>query len=184
MSFRNWRFLGIDDSFKGKECVIVGCVTEGSSYVDGFMVGKISVDGLDSTKEIIKMVSKSKFRRQIKCIFLNGITFGGFNIADIKEISERLKIPVVVVMRRMPDFKAIFEALENFEDKEIRKGIMEKAGKIYKAENLFIQISGCSLDKALDFLEKSKVKGNIPEALRLAHLVASAVIHGESKGRA
>ena len=44
MSFRNWRFLGIDDSFKGKECVIVGCVTEGSSYVDGFMVGRVAHD--------------------------------------------------------------------------------------------------------------------------------------------
>ncbi len=179
-----WRFLGIDDSFRGKDCVIVGCVTQGNAYVDGFMVGRISVDGLDSTQVIVKMVSKSKFRRQIKCIFLNGITFGGFNIADIHEIYEKLNIPVVVVMRRMPDFDAIFDALKNFEDGDVRKEMIEKAGKVYKAANLFIQISGCSLDEALEFLKKSKLKGNVPEALRLAHLVASSIIHGESKGRA
>ena len=181
---KNWRFLGIDDSFKGDYCILVGCVTEGNHYVEGFMVEEISVDGLDSTQAIIKMVSKSKFREQIRCIFLDGITFGGFNVADIHEIYKAVKIPIVVVMRRIPDFNAIFEALEIFEDKEIRYEIIKRAGDVYKAGDVFIQFCGCGLEDALEFLKKSKLKGNIPEALRLAHLVATAVVHGESRGKA
>ena len=181
---KNWRFLGIDDSFKGDFCILVGCVTEGNSYVEGFMVEKISVDGLDSTQAIIRMVSRSKFREQIRCIFLNGITFGGFNVADIREIYEAVKIPIVVVMRRIPDFGAIFEALEIFEDSEVRSEIIKRAGDVYKAGEVFIQFHGCGFEDALEFLKKSKLKGNIPEALRLAHLVATAVVHGESRGKA
>ena len=98
---KKWRFLGIDDSFNEKKCCLVGCVTC-DGYVEGFMYAEIEVDGLDATEKVIKMIKRSKFKDQIRCIFLPGLTFGGFNIVDIQRACNDIGIPVIVVMRRKP----------------------------------------------------------------------------------
>ncbi len=176
------RCVGFDDSFRGDDCYIVGCVTE-LHYVEGFMMEKISVDGFDSTEKIVKMISRSKFREQLKCIFLSGITFGGFNLADISEIYEKTNVPVVVVMRKIPNFEKIKEALEKVGDFEKRWKIVERAGEVRKLGNVYVQLAGCELSDAEKFLKATTLKGNIPEPLRIAHLVASAIVHGESRGK-
>ncbi len=180
---KNWRFAGIDDSFNEDKCCLVGCVTCGS-YVEGFMYEEISVDGLDSTDKIIRMLNRSKFKVQLKCVFLGGITFGGFNIVDIKEVYEKTKIPVIVVIRKIPNLEEFFKAMENLKDSEKRKEIARNAGKIFKLGQVYVQLAGINIDKARRFLEMAIIKGNIPEPLRIAHLAASAIIHGESRGKA
>ncbi len=184
---RQWRFVAFDDGFAGfksENACIVGCITAGT-YVEGFLFDSIEVDGLDVTSKIISLVLKSKFRNQLKCIFLSGITFGGFNMADIQEIYEKTGIPVVVIMRKIPNFDEISKALKNVSETERRIEILNKAGNIYKiSEGLYVQTAGCSVEEAKLFIKASIVKGNIPEALRIAHLVASAIIYGESKKRA
>ncbi len=177
-----WRFVGFDDSFRGSKAYIVGCVTAGT-YVEGFLIDEIEVDGLDVTEKIVELINPSKFKIQLKCIFLDGITFAGFNIADIDEIYRRTGIPVVVVIRKMPNFEDIDRALRNLDRFEERLKLIEKAGEIHKIEGLFVQLVGCSLDDAKTFIRASRLKGKIPEALRIAHLVASALIHRESKRR-
>ena len=177
------RVVGFDDSFKGDVCYLIGCVTE-SDYVEGFMVEKISVDGMDSTEKILKMLSKSKFRGQIKCIFLSGITFGGFNVVDVERIFERTGIPVIVVMRKMPDMGKIERALRNVSMPEKRLELFKKAGEVKKIGNIFVQLKGCDEEFAKEVIKNTTKKGNIPEALRIAHLVASAIVHGESRGKA
>ncbi|AGK60759.1 hypothetical protein Asulf_00746 [Archaeoglobus sulfaticallidus PM70-1] len=185
---KNWRFVGFDDSFrisstvsdlKGEKAVIVGCVTSGF-YPEGFMVDRIEVDGDDSTDKMIRMVKRSKFHVQLKCIFLSGLTFGGFNIADISRIAEETGIAVVVVMRKKPDFSSIKHALcsANLEDRWL---LIEKAGEVFNVGELFIQKAGCTLEEAKKFIRLSVKDAKIPEPLRLAHMVASAIVHGESK---
>ncbi len=180
---KNWRFAGIDDSFSDDKCCLFGCVTCGG-YVEGFMYEEIAVDGLDSTEKIVKMLLRSKFREQLKCVFLGGITFGGFNVADIREIYEKTGIPVIVIMRKMPNMEEFFRAMNNLPNAEKRKSIAMRAGKVYRIASLFVQLAGINVDEAEKYIEIATVKGNIPEPLRIAHLAASAVIHGESKGKA
>ncbi|MEM0351310.1 MAG: DUF99 family protein [Archaeoglobaceae archaeon] len=178
---KKWRIAGIDDSFKDDFCCLVCCVMSGRD-VEGFMYEEISVDGLDSTEKIVRMLRKSKFYRQLKVVFLNGITFGGFNLVDIEELNEKTGIPVVVVMNRMPNMSEFENALKNFDDYERRLEIVRKAGEIKEAGNLYIQLRGLSYDEALSLIKMNTFKGKTPETLRLAHLVASAIVHGESKG--
>jgi|Deesub1362B_J571_1020462.scaffolds.fasta_scaffold00018_194 hypothetical protein len=189
---KKWRFAGFDDSFKvsgdiselkGGKAVIVGCVTSGV-IPEGFMFDRIEIDGMDSTEKIETMLKKSKFWEQIRCIFLSGLTFGGFNTVDISKINEETKIPVIVVMRRYPDFDAIKKALENVSDKEERWKAIKRAGEVIKLGNVYTQIKGCSVEDAKLYLRLSTREGYIPEPLRLAHMVATAVVHGESRGKA
>ncbi len=177
-----WRFVGFDDGFRGGEAYIVGCVTAGT-YVEGFMIDRIEVDGMDVTEKIVGLVESSRFKIQIKCIFLYGITFAGFNVADVEEINRRTGIPVVVVMRRMPRFEDIERALKNLKDWERRLEAIKKAGDVKRVEGLYVQFKGCDASDVKEFIRVSRLKGKIPEALRIAHLVASAIVYGESKRR-
>lgn len=179
---KNWRVLGIDDSFSKEFCCIVGCVMSGRN-IEGFMFEEISVDGFDSTEKIVNMVKRSKFFNQLKCLFLGGITFGGFNVADISKINEQTGIPVVVVMNRKPNMDEFRNALRNLNGYEERIAMVERAGAIYNLGSLFVQFYGLNLDEVRKLIEINTWRGKIPEALRIAHLVASAIVHGESKSR-
>lgn len=177
---KNWRVVGIDDSFSKDFCCIVGCVMSGRN-IEGFMFEEISVDGFDSTEKILSMVRRSKFFNQLKCIFLGGITFGGFNVADISKIHEQTGIPVVVIMNRKPNMDEFKSALRNLNGYEERLAMVERAGEIYNLGSLFVQICGSSLEEVRKLIEINTWRGKIPEALRIAHLVASAIVHGESR---
>ena len=181
------RVVGIDDSpfnkFNDSKVLVVGVVMRGGSWVDGILSTKVNVDGNDSTKKIADMINKSKFKPQLQCIFLDGIAVAGFNVIDVKELSKKTKLPVIVVIRRMPDIKTIKETLIKINQKQKIK-LIEKAGEVIKLDNIFVQINGINLEQARKILKIVCTRSLIPEPLRLAHLIASGVTVGESKGRA
>jgi endonuclease V-like protein UPF0215 family len=118
---------------------------------------------------------------------LDGITFGGFNVVNIKEIFYQTGIPVIVIMRKFPDFEKIKKALMRFEDHEKRWSFVLNAGWVYKIENkepIYIQIQGIDLEDAEIIVNISTTRSAIPEPIRAAHLIAAGVVTGESKGSA
>ena len=181
------RVIGIDDSpfnkFKNKEVLIVGVVMRGGLFVDGVLSAKAKVDGNDATDEIIKMINKCKFKPQLQCIFLNGIAVAGFNVVDVQKLNKKTKIPVVVVIRTNPDIEKIKNTLIKIKQKNKIK-LIEKAGRVIQADNIFIQLAGIDLEKAKKILKIVCTRSLIPEPLRLAHIIAAGIITGESKGRA
>ena len=181
------RVLGIDDSpfdkFKDKKILVVGVVMRGGSWVDGILSTKVTVDGTDSTKKIVEMVNKCKFKPQLQCIFLNGIAVAGFNIFDVKELSKKTKLPVIIIIRRMPDIENIKKTLAKIKKQQKIK-LIEKAGKVVQGDDIFIQLTGIDLDNAKKILKIVCTRSNIPEPLRLAHIIASGIATGQSKGRA
>jgi len=177
-----WRVVGFDDSFKGKLAYLVGCVTC-RDYVEGFLIDRIEVDGFDVSERIVSLIKSSRFHKQIRCILLSGITFAGFNIADLEYIYESLNIPIVVVMDKYPSFERIERALKNLDNPDFRIELIRKAGDVKKVSDTFVQAYACDLEFVERILDLTVKRGKIPEPLRIAHLVASALIHGESKRR-
>ena len=51
------------------------------------------------------------------------------------------------------------------------------------SNGLYLACAGTSREEATRLIEASRRKGEMPEPLRLAHLIASAVVRGESRGR-
>ena len=185
------RILGIDDApfipHQKGETLLVGTIFRGGSWMDGVITTHLQVDGQNATAKIIKMVTESRHLGQLGVMILDGITFGGFNVADIKEIYEKTGVPVIVVMRRYPDFEKIKKALENFSDGTQKWDIIQKAGKIYLVESkepIYIQISGLDLEDALKIINLSTTRSALPEPVRTAHLIAAGVTKGESRGSA
>ncbi len=181
------RIIGIDDGpfnkFKDKEALVVGTLYRGGNFMDGLMSTKAKIDGTDSTDKIARMINKSKFKPQLRAIFLNGIAVGGFNVIDIKKLNKKTKVPVIVVIRSFPDLKKIFKVLDRLKMKKQKK-IIEDLPKPTKVGKIYIQYIGTSLSDAKEMLKLTCTHSYIPEPIRVAHLIAAGIVKGESKGRA
>jgi endonuclease V-like protein UPF0215 family len=181
------RILGIDDGpfkkFKKGKVLVVGTIFRGGSFLDGILSAKVRVDGDDATDKLIKMVNGTKHKPQLQYIILDGIALGGFNVIDIEKLNKKTNLPVMVVIRRMPDVKKIKEALQRIK-LESKIKLIEKAGKIYPVNGIYIQFKGMTVKDAQDLLKVSCTRSHLPEPIRVAHLIASGIITGESKGGA
>jgi endonuclease V-like protein UPF0215 family len=181
------RVLGIDDGVftpHSNELVdVVGIVYRGGYWLDGFMHTKVQVDGLDANEKLAEMITSSPHYPQLRVIMLNGVTLAGFNVVDIEELSQRVKLPVVAVTRDKPNFDDIKKALQNLSHSEERWRAIEKAGKMFKVhtrngeEPIYVHVAGLSEEDAKRILKSTSTRSNVPEALRVAHIIASGLIH-------
>lgn len=185
------RVLGWDDApfpkgGKGK-VVLVGTVFRGGSFIDGILRTEVEIDGLDATEKIVKAVRKTK-HRDLRVIMLGGITFGGFNFVDIKEVYRKTKLPVLVVIRKRTDMKKFRAAMKNLPEFEKRWKAVESAGDFFrmdlKGKGIYFQKIGLTEEEARKIIKLTAKRGLMPEPLRIAHLIASGIVKGESVGRA
>ncbi len=186
------RVLGFDDSAfqKNSESLVpvIGVVFRGGKFLDGVLKTEVKVDGLDATEKIVKLINSSRHKQQLKVIMFDGITLAGFNLVDIKEVNEKTSLPVIVINRKMPNLEKVKNALKNFEDFEKRWEIVLKAGKIkecrIKNKKIYYQAVGLEDEEAKEIINLTSTRSLIPEPLRVAHLIATAIVRGESYGRA
>jgi endonuclease V-like protein UPF0215 family len=118
------------------------------------------------------------------------VTYGGFNPVDIVRLYEGTEIPVIVIMREVPDLEKIKDALSNLPDPGERFRIILRAGAITKVVSkdplnpIFIQCAGIDTEKAGEVVRLSSTRSNVPEPLRVAHMIATGMVCGESRGKA
>jgi hypothetical protein len=181
------RVLGIDDSsfnrFKDKKVFVIGAFFRGGDWIDGVMTTTARIDGSDATGNIIKMVRKSKFRSQIQAILLDGIAVAGFNVIDIEQLNKKTRIPVIVVVRRYPNFKKIFSILARLKMKK-KIDMIKRAGEPVKIGKLYVQSKGVSEQDVREILRIACTRSFVPEPIRVAHLIGQGISLGESKGSA
>jgi endonuclease V-like protein UPF0215 family len=91
------------------------------------------------------------------------------------------------VARKKPDLEEIRSALKNLSDFEIRWRAIENAGKISavetrKGENpIYMHIAGILREDAEKIMKKTSTRSLIPEALRVAHIIASGLTRSREK---
>lgn len=206
--------IGFDDGPFLREhrgdVLLVGVVCSGTR-VDGIVSGKVRRDGANATRVMIDLVLASQFAMHLQAVVFQGIAVGGFNVVDIHGLSAALGIPVLVVTRRPPDMPAVKRALFHSSPalrprvpgaarkwKLIEQaGAMEMLGASQRAKRranvtgirtteprLWVQRAGLSLDDARALVADTTLHGNIPEPVRLAHLIAGGITTGKSRGRA
>jgi endonuclease V-like protein UPF0215 family len=179
------RVLGVDDGVfvphvKGF-ALVIGVVFRGGFWLDGVMSTKVEVDGCDAGDKISSMIVNSPHYKQLRVIMLDGVTFAGFNVVDIKKLNEKTRLPVIVVTRNKPDFKEIQKALKNLPRSEKRWKAVMNAGEIIevstrsKDEKVYIEVSGILEEDARKIVKLTSTRSNVPEALRVAHLIASGL---------
>ncbi len=195
------RLLGIDDCpFQpgDKTVKIIGTFFRGGQWLDGVCSTEVEVDGDDATYRVLEMLKRSKFTPQLQAILLDGIAFGGFNVVNIESLAKNSGIPVIAVVRHMPDFGNLERTLKKLGmgkkyklmekagvPREVKvRGDAEKTGEKRPEGSVYIQAAGISFAEAVKIIKLSCTRSYLPEPLRAAHLIAAGVTKGESKGRA
>lgn len=178
--------VGFDDApfardHRGK-VKVVGTVYAGLRF-DGVLIGEIEKDGFDAADRLSELLAGSRFIEHIQLIMLQGIAFGGFNVVDVFALHEQLGLPVLVVARKLPDMEAIRSALlAHIEQGAAKWRVLERLGEMESLAQVYVQRVGVSYEQAADLMDRFAVHGNIPEPLRSAHMIASALVCGHSRG--
>jgi hypothetical protein len=185
------RIIGWDDAKhtrKTKTAILVGPIFRGGQFLDGMLSVRITRDGLDSTEKIARSILKSRHYDQLSVIMLDGITFAGFNLVDIHALYKRTNLPVIAIQRKQPNMREFLGAIKKvFSDWKVRIEIVKRTGKVIEfnknGKQLYYQFAGIDRSRVEQILDISTVRGNVPEPIRVAHLIAGG-LSGESRGRA
>lgn len=185
------RVIGVDDapfSFEDETTELIGTVMRAGDYVEGFVVRDITVDGMDVTDAVVDMVTGTQHTDQLQVVLLDGITFGGFNIADLDRLHEEAGVAVIAASRRKPDKERMRRGLNNVDRSRERMDLVDAAGEavehVVADGSVWFQWRGCSEEQARTVLDRVVVRGRVPESIRLSHLVGAALKNGQSQGGA
>ncbi len=177
---RGIRALGIAESFKktGTYSTLAGIVMRRDLIIDGMVFGNVTIEGNDSTQNILSMY-KSLKRDDINCIMLDGLIISMYNIIDGEELRENTKVPVIAITFKdsegleaaiqhhfSDDYKI---KLEQYRKLGQRDKILLKTGKI-----LFVRYWGINSKEASTIVNYFTLQGSIPEPIRIAKLAARA----------
>jgi uncharacterized protein len=202
--------IGFDDgpfdrAHRG-DVLLVGVVCSGTR-MDGLVSGRVRRDGANAARRMVELVRGSQFRSHLQAVLLQGIAVAGFNVVDVHALARDLDVPVIVIARRPPDLSSVKRAL--FSDSPPmrprvpgaarkwalieRAGAIEALGPSRRSRKrsavdprpfVYVQRVGIGLEACRRVIESTTLHGNIPEPLRLAHLIAGGITTGKSRGRA
>ncbi|WP_111412147.1 DUF99 family protein [Billgrantia lactosivorans] len=165
------------------DVAIVGTVYSGQR-LEGVLSGRVRRDGVNSTRELIRLVGGSRFAAHLQLVMLQGVALAGFNVVDAVRLHAELELPVLVVARRAPRQGAMRRALLERIPGGVRKwALVERLGEMEPLEGVYVQRVGLSLAEAAATLRATTPHGSVPEPLRVAHLIAGGMATGESSGR-
>lgn len=119
---------------------------------------------------------------------LNGVCIGGFNVINIEEVYEKTKLPIITITRDKPNKEKIEDALKkHFKDWKSRLNIINK-GEFTEIKTkfnpIFVKFIGIEEKEVKEIINLTTIRGVLPEPIRIAHLIATAIVKGESQGKA
>ncbi len=183
------RLLGFDDgpfTFDDQTTPLVGVMTRGGGYVEAVMAGQVTVDGADATEAVIDLAGETGLLETVQGVVFNGGTVGGFNVLDLEAVHHALGLPVAAVIRDPPDHDAVEDALtQHFDDADDRLDLLtaQPLEPVALGEGtVHVRRVGGSLEALAGLLRVNTVQGRRPEPLRIAHLIATAIAEGRSRG--
>jgi uncharacterized protein len=186
-----FRVLGVDDApfqFTDEHVPVVGVVLRAPSYVEGVLTTRVHVDGTDATDVLVDAIGRSRYREGLALVLIDGAALGGFNVVDIDALHEAIRVPVATVTRDRPDIDAMERILrKKFADWEARLEILRRKELIEVKtphKPLYATAAGIEPRDLAEAIHRCTVRGALPEPLRVAHLIATAIVKGESKGNA
>ena len=180
--------LGIDDAPFSKRqrdpVPIVAVMMEGCDLVEGVALASFPVDGADATGFLARWVGGLRLRHSLQAVVLGGITLAGLGVVDVEALAARLRLPVLVATRRRPSDAELVRALRAAGLVE-RIPLVEGAPRALRVvEGLYLACAGIDRAAAEEIVRRTLRKARLPEPLRVAHLIGSAVSSGASRGRA
>lgn len=179
--------LGVDDGpfRKGQAAAVpvVGVVMEGCDLVESVAHASFPVDGAGATEFLARWIAGLRGRAGLHAVVLGGITLAGLGVVELRGLSARLALPVLAVARRSTRRSELARALHAAGLDE-RLPLVQATPRAFRVDDgLFVSAAGIERADAARLLRATIRKAALPEPLRVAHLVARALVLGESRGR-
>jgi endonuclease V-like protein UPF0215 family len=180
---RSLRIVGVDDGAipairRAKQRALLVAVLLHGSTITAARLGSIEVDGRDVNLVLNSLLKTVRF----DAVMLSGISFGGFNLVDIRELARFTRKPVIVICREKPNNDAVRRALrKHFADWAQRWRIIQNAGKLYafrplsKEPQLYFEVKGASPSFAKEAIASAAEISRLPEPIRVAGMVAKGL---------
>jgi endonuclease V-like protein UPF0215 family len=179
--------LGVDDAPFDKRqpgpVPIVAVAMEGPDVIESVALGEFPVDGEGATEYLAAWIGSLRARPMLQAVILGGITIAGLGIVDVTALAERLGLVVLVVTRHNPARSELAEALRaaGLPDRLV---LLEQIPRAYRvSEGFYLAHAGASRVEAERLVTATLAKSRLPEPLRVAHLIAQALVLRESRGR-
>lgn len=179
--------LGIDDSpfRKGQPdpVPIVGVTMEGADLVEAIAVTHFPVDGEGATEFLAGWVRGLRVCASLQGVVLGGITLAGLAVVDLRALAADLALPVLAVTRRAPVNADLAAALRAAGFPQ-RAALVERTPRARPlGAGLHLACAGVGPARAAQLARATLRKAQLPEPLRVSHLVGAALARGESRGR-
>lgn len=179
--------LGIDDGpfekFVDETVPLVAVMMEGPDRIEAVATTSFPIDGANVSDFLAEWVASLHCRDSLHGVVLGGITIAGLAVVDLEALAERLALPVLVVNRRDPSRTRLREAL-------LAAGLPERCSLVDHTpdamrmrDGLYVAVAGSDPRTAMALVRASLAKSEMPEPLRVAHLIGRAIVSGESRGR-
>ncbi|HKN06724.1 MAG TPA: DUF99 family protein [Thermoplasmata archaeon] len=176
------RVVGVDDgAFDRYErtAPIAAVSLSLPEHVEAVRTAQVRVDGTDGTRRVVALVRSLGSLDGVRAVLLDGAVVGGFNVLDMDALHRELRLPIVAVTRRPPEFAQIHAALKKwFPRTAPARWSLLRAHRLFPVPTggrpILAAAVGCSRADAAHLVRRSTVHGYWPEPLRLAHLIASA----------
>ncbi|MHA2379443.1 MAG: endonuclease dU [Candidatus Thorarchaeota archaeon] len=175
------RVLGVSESFQRSDASsrVAAVVMRGDMRIDGIGFCGPRVGGTDATEQLISMYGRLA-RDDIRAWMLGGCIISWFNIVDTVKLYESTNVPVVCVSYNPS------EGIERYireyfpDDWQVRVNQMDRGGPREKVSlktghSVFIATAGLGLKKAQRLVDQFTLDGRVPEPVRVARIVASAI---------
>ncbi len=179
--------LGVDDApfekHPARAVPIIGVLMEGNDVVEGVALAEFPVDGADATGFLAHWIAGLRWRAGIQAVVLGGITLAGLGLVDLDILARELGLPVMAVTRRSPARSRINRALTAAGLTD-RQPIADRSPRaIRAAPGVHVAFAGADPARATALIQATLRKSRMPEPLRIAHLIGSALERGQSRGR-
>lgn len=183
-------YLGIDDGYfpkkfkgmKGRTVLAAVMTRHPSASVLCIEFTYITVDGLDATTAAAYLVDRCRTRAEPQLVFLDGVTYAGFNIIDPERLHLITGLPIAVIFWRPLNMEKVRKALANhFPDWRYRYGIIEgvyrRSTPLEHGQGSALRIAsyGVSTAVARQAVASSRIYHPYPYPLKLADTVASSL---------
>lgn len=176
--FQNMMIVGVEDGSFQKGVTrkaLLAIVLLRQANIEDVKITEITVDGLDATEKLVKILKELKF----DAILLAGVSYAGFNIIDPMVIYAKFEKPVIIVARTKPNNRAVKRALRrHFEDWKTRWKVFQQLGPVHeiviKKEEapIYVETVGAKVKWASNITRSLCFCGRTPEPIRVARLIA------------
>jgi len=186
---KGFRCLGIAESFRRGDdvSILCGVVMRRDLVVDGVALTTITVGGLDATDGVLN-IYLSLGRSDINCLMLNGCIISWFNIIDLRRVYEETRVPLICVTYE--ESPGIEQFIRKYFGEDLdrlalyrRLGPREEVYVRRTGAKLYVRYYGISRRDVEATLNAFTTHGGVPEPLRVANLIARAVLRAGLRSR-